>query len=281
VGRYPIANGQVYAGKGDYPPNAVLPPVYLYPAGSDLYEEHNQMPLEECGDMIIMLAAAAKFTGKTSLAARHRHLLDRWARYLLEKGEDPGEQLCTDDFAGHLSRNVNLAAKALVAVACYGQLLAAWGENGTAWERKARALAESWQARAKTPEATALTFDGAGWSQKYNLAWDRVLGLGLLPEEFYRREVGGYLLRLRPYGLPLDSRAGYTKSDWTAWCAAMAPDRGACAALLAPLAKFLRETPDRVPFSDWYDTDTGKHQHFMARSVQGGLWMPLLRNWGR
>ena len=31
-----------------------------------------------------------------------------------------------------------------------------------------------------------------------------------------------------------------------------------------------------VPFSDWYDTKTGRFVAFIARSVQGGVYMPLL-----
>ena len=103
---------------------------------------------------------------------------------------------------------------------------------------------------------TPLTLDGQGWSMKYNLLWDRVLGLGLMPESFYAAETASYLPRIERYGLPLDSRASYTKSDWICWTAAMAPDPAVRAALIAPLARVLRETTSRVPFSDWYDTKT-------------------------
>ncbi|MCL1795474.1 MAG: DUF1793 domain-containing protein, partial [Clostridia bacterium] len=145
------------------------------------------------------------------------------------------------------------------------------------WARKAKEMAENWYLRAKTDEATALTFDGAGWSQKYNLVWDLVMDLGLLPAEFYKRETESYLSRMNGYGLPLDSRATYTKSDWIVWSAAMAQDNDTFRALIAPLARYLRETPSRVPFSDWYDTVTGQYRHFIARAVQGGLFMPMLR----
>ena len=125
-------------------------------------------------------------------------------------------------------------------------------------------------------QGTYLTLGGQGWGMKYNLVWDRVLGLGLLPEDFYRRETESYLPRMNPYGLPLDHRADYTKSDWICWCAAMAPDRETRQALLAPAAKYLRETDTRIPFSDWYDSKTGQYVRFIARSVQGGVFMPML-----
>ena len=109
-----------------------------------------------------------------------------------------------------------------------------------------------------------------------------VLGLDLLPASFYREETRSYLPRIHEYGLPLDSRADYTKSDWEAWCAAMARDGEVRAAILAPIAHYLRTSQTRVAFSDWYDTKTGKYVAFIGRSVQGGLYMPLLaRKWRR
>ena len=45
---------------------------------------------------------------------------------------------------------------------------------------------------------------------------------------------------------------------------------------IQPIVHYLRNTDTRVAFSDWYDTVTGRYEHFIARSVQGGLFMPLL-----
>ena len=105
---------------------------------------------------------------------------------------------------------------------------------------------------------------------------------GSLPKEFYEKEIAYYLSIQNKYGLPMDSRSDYTKSDWIAWCAAMAPDQESACKLLNPLADYLRESPDRVPFSDWYYTTTGNHLSFVNRTVQGGLFMPMLRkHWGK
>ncbi len=279
VGRYPIVNGQVYAVRGCRDiehSGGVFPPHYLYPAGSELYDFINQMPVEECGNMLIMLCAAAEETGDYTLIRKYRPLLDKWVQYLLDYGEDPGHQLCTDDFAGHLAHNVNLSAKAVSGVAMWGRALTAMGEDGSPLTEKAKALAESWLSRAKRDNGTALTFDGDGWSMKYNLIWDRLLSLGLLPESFYEEETRSYLGRMNAYGLPLDSRSDYTKSDWLVWAASLAPEKETFRAIIAPLARYLRETKTRVPFSDWYYTSTGDYVHFIARSVQGGLYMPFL-----
>ncbi|MBR4040027.1 MAG: DUF4965 domain-containing protein [Clostridia bacterium] len=278
VGRYPHVHGQVYALKQYLPCGHVYPPHYLYPASADLYNDHNQMPVEESGNMLVMLASAIHYGADDSLARAYMPTLDKWVRYLDRYGEDPGEQLCTDDFAGHLARNVNLSAKAIVGVACYARLLSHFGRKDEAakWTARAREMAESWLTRADRPEGSVLTFDGKGWSMKYNLVWDRLLDLDLLSSEFYARETASYLPRINEYGLPLDSRADYSKSDWIAWVAAMAPDKDVRRKLLAPLGHYLRHSMTRVAFSDWYDTVTGDYVEFIARSVQGGLYMPLL-----
>lgn len=283
VGRYPHVHGQVYALRRYLPCGNVYPPYYLYPAEADVYNDHNQMPVEESGNMLVMLAAAIRFGADDALAKTYMPTLDKWVRYLDRYGEDPGEQLCTDDFAGHLAHNVNLSAKAVVGVACYARLLEHFGkeEEAKRWEARAHEMMESWKARACAGEHTPLTFDGHGWSMKYNLAWDKVLGLGLMNDDFYAKETRSYLPRMNTYGLPLDSRADYTKSDWIAWCATMAPEREVRQALLAPMAKYLRETKTRVPFSDWYDSVSGDYVEFIARSVLGGMFMPMLAEYAK
>jgi len=224
-----------------------------------------------------MLASAVAFGADDSLARAHMDKLEKWVRYLDEYGDDPGEQLCTDDFAGHLAHNVNLSAKAVVGMACYARLLKHFGNEveGEKWAARAKEMAASWTERTSGGEATPLTFEGKGWSQKYNLAWDIVLDLGLMEPDFYKKETESYIGRMNEFGLPLDSRADYTKSDWICWCAAMAKGETR-EKLLAPIAHYLRTSKTRVAFSDWYDTKTGNYVYFIARSVQGGVFMPML-----
>ncbi len=281
VGRYPYATGQVY-GAPRLRAGVTPPPYYLYPADSGVYDPRMQMPVEECGNMLIMLEAAMTRGASEQLLFDYAPTLEKWVRYLDEYGEDPGDQLCTDDFAGHLARNINLSAKAIVGIACYARMMRRLSreEEAARWEARAHEMAAGWLRRAQAGDHTALTFDGAGWSMKYNLVWDLVLGLELLPRDFYRAETRSYLPRIAAYGLPLDSRADYTKSDWILWTAAMAQDTETFTALIAPVARYLRETTTRVPFSDWYDARTGRYVEFIARSVQGGVFMPILARWG-
>ena len=122
-----------------------------------------------------------------------------------------------------------------------------------------------------------LAFDQPGtWSQKYNLIWDKLLDLNLFPADLASTEIAFYKKKQNAYGLPLDSRALYTKLDWLLWTATLANSQSDFDALFAPAFKFVNETPDRVPLTDFYDTDTGKHRSFQARSVVGGVYIKIL-----
>ena len=124
---------------------------------------------------------------------------------------------------------------------------------------------------------TRLAFDKPGtWSQKYNVVWDRILGLDLFPAAALRKEMDFYKTKQNEFGLPLDSRKDYTKLDWTLWTATLTQDPADFKALLDPVYRFLNETPNRVPMTDWYDTKTAKHVGFQARSVVGGVFLQML-----
>jgi hypothetical protein len=259
LGTYPHANGQVYGG-GER-------------------TEENQMPVEETGNMLILLAALAQVEGNADFCAKYWAVLEKWAEYLKAKGFDPENQLCTDDFAGHLAHNVNLSGKAICALASFAQLCERRGETAKAAEY--RALVHEFTLRlrevAMDGDHSRLAFDKPGtWSQKYNAVWDRILGLKVGPVEGWRREMDFYLGRQNQYGLPLDSRKDYTKLDWTLWTATLTQDRADFDALLDPVYRFLNETPDRVPMTDWYDTKTAKKVGFQARPVVGGVFLQML-----
>ncbi|MDO4294251.1 MAG: DUF4965 domain-containing protein [Eubacteriales bacterium] len=285
VGRYPYAWGQVYGMNREKSGSwfsgedgEIFPPFYQYPAGTGIYDFKDQMPVEECGNMLILTEAVCGLDGSPAFAEPYMEVLGRWTEYLLAYGADPGEQLCTDDFAGHLAHNVNLSAKAIMGIEAYARLAGRLGrkKEQEEYHRKARDMAADWEKRALAGDHYMLAFGSPQtWSLKYNLVWDRFFGSGLFSQEVYDRELAYYIKKRNAYGTPLDSRRDYTKSDWILWCAAMA-DRRQAEELIAPVAAYLKETASRVPFSDWYETVSGKYCHFMARSVQGGLYMPLL-----
>ena len=252
VGTYPLANGQTYP---------------------------EDMPVEEAGNMLIGAAAVCFFEDSPAYAREHWDVMTVWADYLSQFGLDPDNQLCTDDFAGHLAHNANLSVKAILGIASYARMADILGEKETAGKYMALAhsLASEWEKMADDGDHYRLTFDRPDtWSQKYNLVWDRLLGLNVFPEEIMKKDYAYYKTKVNEWGLPLDSRSTYTKSDWIIWTASMADSREDFDALVDPLWKFYNETIDRVPMSDWFYTDKPEFCMFIARSVVGGYFMPLL-----
>ncbi len=250
LGVYPLANGQLYGG-GEK-------------------TEENQMPVEESGNMLIMLEALAKAESSTAFAHKYWPVLTKWQEYLRTSGLHPGNQLSTDDFAGHLANNTNLAIKAILGIASYEALD---GHDTKNLAPLARALAKE----ADDKDHFRLAFDKPGsWSQKYNLVWDQVLGFHLFPPELARREITFYETKQNAFGLPLDSRDTYTKLDWIIWTATLAEKKEDFLRISDPAFKFADETPTRVPLSDWYWTLDGKQRGFQARSVVGGVYMKML-----
>ncbi|HEY4203177.1 MAG TPA: DUF4965 domain-containing protein [Devosiaceae bacterium] len=262
MGQFPLANGQVYG-------------------GGELTED-NQMPYEESGNMLILAEALAQATGDDSFAREFWPQLESWAKYLVESGIDPDNQLCTDDFAGHLPHNANLSLKAIVGIGAFGLLCRRLGKTEEAERhlKLAQDWARQWPSLADDGDAYRLGFDlKASWSQKYNLVWDRILGLDLFDKAIARKEMAAYRTRQDRFGLPLDSRKHYTKLDWLVWTACLTDDQADFEALLKPVGVWLDETVDRVPLSDWFDTQTSKQVGvggFRARPVVGGVYIKLM-----
>ena len=232
------------------------------------------MPVEECGNMLICTAAVCLAEGSGAFAAENSDLLDKWAEYLIENGYDPDDQLCTDDFAGHLSHNCNLSLKAIVALAAYGKATGNEKYTGIAKE-----FAGQWVKDASNARGSRLAFDlEDSWSIKYNMVWDRILGLGLFPQDVYVRETEVYMEHMERYGMPLDSRDTYTKLDWVMQTAAMTDDASYREKVFECVVRFISETRQRVPMSDWYDAVTGEQVSFQNRSVVGAVFICLLEN---
>lgn len=254
IGTYPLGNGQTYGG---------------------------DMPVEESGNMLIMSAAVCLIDGNPDYAIKHWKVLTTWTDYLVEYGLDPANQLCTDDFAGHFAHNVNLSVKAIMGIAGYAKMAEMQGKTDVAqkYMQIARDMAAKCEKMADDGDHYRLTFDKPGtWSQKYNMIWDKLFGTKLFSQAVYDKELSFYLTKQNKYGLPLDNREKYTKSDWIIWTASLADNKDVTSKLVTPIWNYANETPTRVPLSDWHQTDSGRQRGFQARSVVGGYYMLLLKD---
>ena len=261
LGIYPKANGQAYGG-GEK-------------------SEQDQMPVEESANMILLSAALGLLTGDLPYVERHWALLSRWAMYLKDQGLDPANQLCTEDFNGLLAHNANLSLKAIMALGAYAALCDRTGRavEAAAFRDLTERYAAAWTRLASEGDHTRLAFDKPGsWSQKYNLIWDRLLGLGLFSPEIAQQELVQYRRVQQPFGLPLDNRSTQTILPSLVWSASLRGERGDLDALLAPLDAFLDQTQTRVPLTDYFDTGNAQRVAFQARSVVGGVFQPLLQD---
>lgn len=263
LGTYPLANGQVYGG-GER-------------------DETNQMPVEESANMLIMIGALCRQDKNADFAKPYMRVLDKWAKYLEKEGFDPANQLCTDDFSGHLAHNTNLSIKAIVALRSYAEILTLSGEKAEAKRLNdlAKKWAGDWVKKADDGDHFRLAFDRPGtWSQKYNLVWDKLMGYGLFDPAAVNKEMASYTKRENAYGLPLDNRAAFTKADWLVWTATIGTDEQ-FKSMMKPLSTWIDKTESRVGFSDWYDTKNSRTMGMHTRTVIGGVFIKLLEKSGR
>ena len=255
LGQYPKANGQVY---GD------------------------TMPLEETANTLILCAAISKITGDASWLKPYVNTLAKWAQYCQDNSQNPGNQLCTDDFKGPSEQNTNLSIKGITALSAYADIAEMLGSTTPRvianYRQKAKDMGLIWEATARGGDHYKMGFSDSNdtWSQKYNLLWDKMFGYDNFPKYVYDREMAWYLNHNPKYGTPLDGRDNSAKSDWLMWTAALADDLPTFEAFSDKHWDYINETESRIPLSDWFDCSTGRAMNFSARSVIAGLWAKVL-----
>ena len=250
-----------------------------YPNAHGTDDGGEGMPVEESGNMLILCDAVAQAEGNADFVTPWWPQLMQWAKYLENYGLDPEEQLCTDDFMGHLAHNANLSVKAILGLAAYGNLCKMRGDNANAekYAQLAKVDAAHWVDVAADGDHYRLAFDKPNtWSQKYNLVWDRILGLNVFPPSVAQMEVAHYKNVMQRYGVPLDSRTHLTKTDWSFWSATLADNQSDFEAIISPAYDYLNQTTTRDPIADSYETDKVNSGGMHARPVVGGFFIKML-----
>jgi len=260
VGQYPKLNGQVYSeGTG----------------------EKNQMPVEECGNMLVATAAICLVEKSPEFANKYIDTLRVWCNFLIDNGMDPNNQLCTDDFAGHLAHNCNLSIKAIMGIASFALICKMNGDDieYNNLMNKAKDMGKEWVEKSKNDDNSfRLAFDRENtFSMKYNAVWDKLFKTNIFPKDIFDKENKVHIEKhTNKYGLPLDNRESYTKSDWLVWTATLSNEKSDFVKMTDKLWDAYNESESRVPMTDWYWTNDAKMRGFQNRSVQGGLFIKLL-----
>jgi hypothetical protein len=243
--------------------------------GDDKY-----MPVEESGNMILMTFAYSKFSSDTSYLKTHYPLLKQLSQYLIQYSLTPGVQLSTDDFAGELVNQTNLAIKGIIGIAAMREIATLVGESADAdnYSGIANNYISQWLTFAIDPSGkhTLLSYQ---WRSSYGLLYntysDLLLNLSIIPPSIYSMQSSFYPTVSQIFGVPLDSRHSYTKSDWEMWTAATCePETRSL--FVSSLAYWINNTSTDRPFTDLYNAEgTGGYPEnpnifFIARPVVGG-----------
>ncbi|KAI1210106.1 DUF1793-domain-containing protein [Annulohypoxylon truncatum] len=267
--------------EGDFYPNtysthdigAHFPLATGHVEGTDEY-----MPVENSGNFILMAYAYYKFTGDARWLTQHYDLLSRFAQYLLDYSLVPAAQLSTDDFAGELANQTNLAVKGIVGLQAMSAIARVVGSSDASlFSERAASYYEQWEDLAIDPSGrhTLLAYQWrSSWGLLYNIYFDKLLNMGLVKPHVYEMQSRWYASVSQVFGVPLDNRHHYTKSDWEIWTAATC-GAGTRRLLVDAVAYWLNETSTNLPFADLYETvGQGDYplqiDHFSARPVVGG-----------
>lgn len=279
VGRYPVALRQLY-GIGEMYMDEYQKKARYQDMGYAEYELRSfQMPIEECGNMLLCVSALCAARKDDAYAVKHVKLLRQWADYLVKAGFNPDDTLCTDDFAGHLAHNCNLSLKATMALGAWADVEKRIGnaENAAKYRKAAEEFAANWKANGVAGDHTKLTFDSEdSWSLKYNLVWNKLLKLDLFEQEMIDKEVESYKQYIGHYGIPLDGRSSVAKTDWALWSTVLSDNQEYLDDVVDGICNMLAETKDRAPFTDCYWSDKARCKGFRNRTVQGGLFINML-----
>ncbi len=293
VGMYPYVTGQLYAvdcGRTKYNQDVyvnfskkeVLPFYYLMRNPDEVYNPDRQMPVEESANMLLLAYACYLMDGDFAFIEEHFDLLSKWGEYLIKNGPEYGRQLCTDDFAGHLVGNMNLAIKATIALGVYAKIMKIHGQENEA--NRIQTIAEEFASKIESERCEdghlpiAFGAEKDTYSLKYNLIFDQLMKTNLFNRSIGESEAKYYEKLFTGYGVPLDSRLRETKSDWMIWSAGISENKEYRDKIIDEVAAFMKKGTQRYPFPDWYNVDTAEAKAFRNRTVVGGHFILLLKD---
>ena len=190
---------------------------------------------------------------------RSYKLWKQWTGYLVRETLIPSNQLSTDDFAGWLANQTNLALKGIIGIRAMAEIseLVEEMEDAKFYRKVSSSYIKKWEeeyaiSRDGTHAKLAYSWFGS-WTTLYNLFADSLLCFhlptstdtthgatsqkplgdvgstesksGFVSQKIYKIQSDWYHQVRQRYGLPLDSRHLYAKSDWEFFAVAVASTR--------------------------------------------------------
>ncbi|EPQ55461.1 DUF1793-domain-containing protein [Gloeophyllum trabeum ATCC 11539] len=302
LGKYLLRPLLAYQASGMYPNQWSAHGLGTYPKAL----EHNDgkdlaMPVEECGNMLIMALSYTLATSDHSLITTLRPsplpcpvtpltlqqytLLDQWTQYLVTNSLMPANQLIADAFASSLANQTNLAIKGIVGIEAMSVIANMTGDAGRAanYSSVASGYAEQFSklAMASTEGHLTLNYgDERSWGLAYNLYADVLLGTQVFPKSLYQMQDCWYGTVASTYSVPLDTRHTYTESDWEIWMAALATSTQTRDLFIESVHNYAAYNVgnNSEPLGDWYDAISGVAQAFRARPQVGAHLALLVLN---
>ncbi|KAJ6479162.1 hypothetical protein DFH09DRAFT_1215072, partial [Mycena vulgaris] len=238
-----------------------------YPlAGGNNAQNEGIYAVENSGNMLVLVLAHASTSGDGSLIAKYYSLLKHWAEYLVTNALVPAQQMPADARDPTLGQNhgnsTNLAIKGIIAIQAMAKMSQIMGETADAqrYDTTAKSLAQSWVNLASTGSSLRWTYGAdSSFGLMYNLLFDKLLKLDVLPPAIYTQaSSSNQAIKEQPFGFPLSSdSSSNTRSDWTLFSAAAAPDIATRDLLISAVRQRASSNGTTGPFSTLYSVTNG------------------------
>ncbi|KAI7488170.1 DUF1793-domain-containing protein [Hortaea werneckii] len=246
-----------YLGTGRWPLNYTLHDLGSHYPNATGHDDGiaEPMPVEECGNLLILICMYEKATGKTDLRFTYSILLQQYAEYLVENGLYPSSQLSTDDGAGEEANQTSLAIKAAIALNAYGVMTGQRSFSDTGRHFAQVLYDERVGVDANQTHFLLVHNDEDSWALQFNLYVDVLLDLRTFSTAALRMQTEFYVTEHDEAGVALDNRVNWSKTDWMLFAAAtaMAPDvenEGIRDMFIDDIHGFITNGKNDVPFGD-------------------------------
>ncbi|KAF7335620.1 hypothetical protein MVEN_02216900 [Mycena venus] len=266
----------------------------FYPSAPGNPDDNAMYGIENSGNMIIVALAHARGSGDGSIIYRYYNLFKKWADYLTTNTLIPGQQTPSDARNTLLGQNhgnhTNLAIKGIIAIQAMSEISQIMSDvaQATQYQSTAANLLQSWTEMASSSGSLIWSYgDSSSFGLMYNFLADKLLGLNLVPSSIYEAQSSRLSDKTSTFGPPLSSDSNsYTRSDWSMFCAAAAPDTTTRDLLISGVHSRASLNTTSGTFSNIYNAQNGlgldvnSPQNGFATPAQGAMFSLLVLSVG-